>query len=125
MALEPYQYTSEPIVEFKIEPFIVDPPSCNVLYECISPDGFCDLQSVDGENYGTFEQAAGVFKLRVTDPTLVAPGEYRLVFRGTVGTKSDEFELILSFVDICPDVTITLLEDGVFTDSTYLIRSEE
>ena len=62
----------------------------------------------------------------VTDATLVAPGEYSLVFRGTVGTKWDEFELILSFLDICPDVTISLLEDvKIFDDYTYLIRSEE
>ena len=42
--------------------------------------------------------------MKLSDATLIAPGDYTLMFKGTVGSKSDSFELIVSFVDICPDV---------------------
>lgn len=130
MALEPYMYTSEPIVEFVIEPFIVDPPSCYVVYECLSIDAplidgqsLCDFQR--GDDYGQFIQTMGIYQMRFTDASVVPPGEYKLQFTGTVGTKSDSFELSLVFVDLCPNVQITVLEDGLFQDSDYLIRGEE
>ena len=56
----------------------------------------------------------GIYQMRYQDATLIVPGDYKLQIKGTVGTKSDSFELVITFIDICADVDISLHDDGLF-----------
>ena len=97
MILEPYLYTTDPIVEFTLTPFEVVPSACEVTYTCQTIGGPklfpCTWELL--ENFGKFDSETGNYKLMQTDMVEFPAGDYTLEITGTVGTKSDSFELTL------------------------------
>ena len=62
MLVEPYLFTGDtPELDFSINPFETDPPSCPVTYSCevmVGPS-FDMCQIIDGDTVGSFDSMTG------------------------------------------------------------------
>ena len=50
------------------------------------------------------------------------PGEYTFTITGTVGAKSVTATFVMTLVDPCPNVALTINEPATFVDGTYILR---
>ena len=117
----PYLYTGATHA-FTIDPMVVTPPPCDVIYSCSLTSGPVDICSVnDGATQGVLDPVTGNYAFESTDMATYPAGTYLLLITGTVGTKSDSFTLTIELVDPCPTALITLLPSPI-SDDEYVLR---
>lgn len=82
----------------------IDPPICNVTFECISVEGDDPDMSCLADEL-TFESASGETFFKSLDIDKFAPGSYEFTLRATTGTEipiSTDFAFNFTLVDPCP-----------------------
>ena len=57
-----YFYTEDPIIEFKLDPFVAFPDFCPITYTC-NNDAFPCTWTTDEEGYGVFDPAELTYRL--------------------------------------------------------------
>ena len=88
-----YSYTFDGL-KFDVKPFVVDPPVCDVTYECISDS--CMTKAVRFNN--------GRFDFETFDMVEFPPGEIEFTIRATVGNliQLEEITTIkITLIDPC------------------------
>ena len=111
MFVEPYLFTGDsPSLDFLMNPFETDPPSCPVTYSCEMMLGasFDLCQVIDEDTVGSFDTATGNYQLKSTDIENFAEGHYELEITGALGPLTDSITIEIELVNPCPTATITL-----------------
>ena len=83
----------------------------------------CSLPEAEAE-YANFDSRTGNYEFFSQDMDQYPPGVYTFEITGSIAndlTDNIVFEMVL--VDPCPTATISLMQDNVFDEMTYTLRS--
>lgn len=129
-SLTPHSYFYEEggIDFFAEDNFTVDPPVCNITFECLEVqkiDGGSDndVRCVDPDAV-TFDPATGWLNFETADIDKYSLGQYRFFMRGTTGLVnkiSADYSFIMRLANPCPYTFLRNLQEEPFADMRYIL----
>lgn len=122
-----YYYTGTTnMIDFTLDPFVVNPDSCNFEYSCAFISGpRTDLDICNFFDFATsetsFNPQTGQFTMHTTDKVGFPPGTYWMEVTGTVGQSSTKTLVPITLVDPCNTAELAL-NPTPFFDEDYFLR---
>ena len=120
-----YKSTARPTVSVVLDQYIVDPDAsvCPITYSCEVTGPRTDICSItDGDTVATFDSITGDYTFTSYDMANYPPGAYTFTITGTVGAKSVTATFVMTLVDPCPNVALTINKPATFVDGNFILR---
>ena len=97
--------------------FVLNPPVCDITYECVSVVGNDDSVKCDDPGTVNFNPKTGNIIFTTFDKERYSPGNYKFTLRGKAGTDfpvQKEVTIMFTLSDPCPKVKPLMIEQFPF-----------
>jgi hypothetical protein len=90
-----------------MKPFVLDPPVCDITYECVSVSSNNTSVKCNDTGIVNFNPISGNFIFTTFDKETYSPGVYNFTLRGKAGTSfpvQHDVIITITLSDPCPTV---------------------